>query len=460
MIEQILDRAVRLLWGRGTLALTLLCGLYFTVCTGCLPFVRLPAILRKTLGSLFNGHTPQGGVSPFAAVSTALGGTMGVGNIVGVGAALALGGPGCILWMWVGALLGMSTKYMEVFLAVRWRQKDAGARSFRGGPMYYLSRGLPGPLGRVLAVLFCIFCALASFTSGSMTQTNAIALSLQESFSLPVWLCAAVLTVLCGWVLAGGCDRAVKTCCALVPAMSLFYLAGCGCVLFYFRENLSQAVCDIFTQAFASPAAGIAGAGAGLLVSMRVGIARGIFTHEAGLGSASIAHACSGAASPVEQGFWGIVEVFCDTILVCTVTALAILASGVTPSGFAAQQAFVLVMGAAGGRVLSVAITLFAFASVISFCLYGQRCIEFLFADSHLALKIYKLLFLAGCAAGCFLRLPLVFSLADLLNACLLIPNLIAMVLLSPQVFRATRQYFLKGEVRSCSSVRSNPKHC
>ena len=460
VIEELLDGTVRLLWGRGTIALTLLCGVYFTVCTGFLPFLRLPTIFKKTIGSLFDKPKQKDGVSPFAAVSTALGGTMGVGNIVGVGAALALGGAGCIFWMWIGALLGMSTKYMEVFLAVFFREKDRTARAFRGGPMYYISRGIPGPLGKLLAGIFCVICALASFTSGSMTQTNAIALSLQESFSMPVWLCAVALTLLCGWVLAGGCDRAVKTCCALVPAMSLFYLAGCGCILFYFRQNLPQAISDIFTEAFASPVAGVAGTSVGLLTSMRVGIARGIFTHEAGLGSASIAHACSGATSPVEQGFWGILEVFCDTILVCTVTALAILASGVVPCGAAAQQAFVLVMGDTGGKMLSIAIALFAFASVISFCLYGQRCIEFLFSNSSKALFLYRLLFLAGCAAGCFLRLPLVFSLADVLNACLLIPNLAAMVLLSPKVFRATRQYFLKGEVRSCSSARSNLKRC
>ena len=187
---------------------------------------------------------------------------------------------------------------------------------------------------------------------------------------------------------------------------------------------------------------------------MRVGIARGIFTHEAGLGSASIAHACSGADSPVEQGFWGIFEVFCDTILVCSVTALAILTSGVPLGPSAAQAAFTLVMGQAGGRMLAVAVSLFAFASVISFCLYGQRCIEYLFPNSRMALPLYRLLFLTGCAAGCFAQLPLVFSLADLLNACLLLPNLAALLILSPQVFGATREYFAKGGPRSCSSAR------
>ena len=287
--------------------------------------------------------------------------------------------------------------------------------------------------------------------------------------------CAAALTLLCGWVLHGGCDRAVRTCSALVPLMSVFYLVGCGVVLLTFRQSIPDALTQIVSGAF-SPASAAAGGASGFFVSMRVGIARGIFTHEAGLGSAS--SGCgriwyeagnaerrrgqddcsigrsSGADSPVEQGFWGIFEVFCDTILVCSVTALAILTSGVPLGPSAAQAAFTLVMGQAGGRMLAVAVSLFAFASVISFCLYGQRCIEYLFPNSRLALPLYRLLFLTGCAAGCFAQLPLVFSLADLLNACLLLPNLAALLILSPQVFEATREYFAKGGPRSCSSAR------
>ena len=224
-------------------------------------------------------------------------------------------------------------------------------------------------------------------------------------------------------------------------------------LLLTFRQNIPDALAQIVSGAF-SPASAAAGGASGFFVSMQVGIARGIFTHEAGLGSASIAHACSGADSPVEQGFWGIFEVFCDTILVCSVTALAILTSGVPLGPSAAQAAFTLVMGQAGGRMLAVAVSLFAFASVISFCLYGQRCIEYLFPNSRLALPLYRLFFLTGCAAGCFAQLPLVFSLADLLNACLLLPNLAALLILSPQVFEATREYFAKGGTRSCSSAR------
>lgn len=459
MLQSILDSATELLWGRGTIALTLLCGLYFTICTGFLPITHLPTVLNKTVGSVLS-HKHKDGVSPFAAVSTALGGTMGVGNIVGVGAALALGGAGSIFWMWVGAFLGMMTKYMEVFLAVEFRQRDPDSRALCGGPMYYISRGIPGPFGKILAIIFCIFCALASFSSGSMTQTNAIAQSLWEGFSLSPTFCAVILTLLCGWVLSGGCDRAVKTCSALVPLMSLFYLGGCGVILFFCRQNIPHAFGQIVTEAFSSPISTIAGSSTGFFTAIRVGISRGIFTHEAGLGSASIAHACSGAKSPVEQGFWGIFEVFCDTILVCTVTALVILTSGVPLSPSAAQQAFVLCLGESGGQMLSIAITLFAFASVISFCLYGQRCIEYLFPHNPFALKLYRLLFLTGCAAGCFTRLPLVFSLADLLNACLLLPNLLALVILSPQVFAKTKAYFLKGETRPCSSVRFSPKSC
>ena len=422
MLENLLDRAVQLLWGRGTIAFTLLCGLYFTVFTHFLPLRKIGLVTQKTLGSLFCKKESKDSVSPFAAVSTALGGTMGVGNIIGVGAALALGGAGSIFWMWVGALLGMMTKYMEVFLAVRWRVRRPGSRSFCGGPMYYCARGIPHPIGKLLAVLFCIFCILSSLSSGSMVQTNAIAQSMQQSFSVSPSLCAVVLVLVCGWVLHGGCDRAVQTCSALVPWMSALYLFGCGIILFHFRQNIPSAFSQILTQAFSSGGiAGAAGSGVGFFTCVRVGISRGIFTHEAGLGSASIAHACSGADSPVEQGFWGIFEVFCDTILVCTITALSILASGVPLGASGAYQAFCSVMGKTGGRLLGISLSLFAFASVISFCLYGQRCVEYLFGDSRRALFLYRCIFLVGCAAGCFARLPVVFALADLLNACLLL---------------------------------------
>jgi len=457
MLENLLDRAVQLLWGRGTITFTLLCGLYFTVFTHFLPLRKIGLVTQKTLGSLFCKKESKDSVSPFAAVSTALGGTMGVGNIIGVGAALALGGAGSIFWMWVGALLGMMTKYMEVFLAVRWRVRRPGSRSFCGGPMYYCARGIPHPIGKLLAVLFCIFCILSSLSSGSMVQTNAIAQSMQQSFSVSPSLCAVVLVLVCGWVLHGGCDRAVQTCSALVPWMSALYLFGCGIILFHFRQNIPSAFSQILTQAFSSGGiAGAAGSGVGFFTCVRVGISRGIFTHEAGLGSASIAHACSGADSPVEQGFWGIFEVFCDTILVCTITALSILASGVPLGASGAYQAFCSVMGKTGGRLLGISLSLFAFASVISFCLYGQRCVEYLFGDSRRALFLYRCIFLVGCAAGCFARLPVVFALADLLNACLLLPNLIVLLILSPQVFSATREYCLKGATHLCSSVHSN----
>ena len=345
MLENLLDRAVQLLWGRGTIAFTLLCGLYFTVFTHFLPLRKIGLVTQKTLGSLFCKKESKDSVSPFAAVSTALGGTMGVGNIIGVGAALALGGAGSIFWMWVGALLGMMTKYMEVFLAVRWRVRRPSSRSFCGGPMYYCARGIPHPIGKLLAVLFCIFCILSSLSSGSMVQTNAIAQSIQQSFSVSPSLCAVVLVLVCGWVLHGGCDRAVQTCSTLVPWMSALYLFGCGVILFHFRQNIPSAFSQILTQAFSSGGiAGAAGSGVGFFTCVRVGISRGIFTHEAGLGSASIAHACSGADSPVEQGFWGIFEVFCDTILVCTITALSILASGVPLGASSAYQAFCSVM--------------------------------------------------------------------------------------------------------------------
>ena len=450
MLEKFLSDAVPLLWGRGTIALTLICGLYFTVFTGFPPVLHPIFFIKNTFGTLFHKKSGRH-ISPFAAGSTALGGTMGVGNILGVGAAMALGGAGSIFWMWIGAFLGMMTKYTEVFLAVRWHEPDPRSHSFRGGPMYYMAKGIPNFLGKILAVLFCLFCILSSFTSGSMSQTNAISLSLSQSFSLSS--SASVLLVLgfCLWIFQGGCDRAVKTCSALVPAMSLFYLGGCIAVLVHFRENILPSIARIFSEAFAGP--GVPGISVGMFTAMRVGISRGIFTHEAGLGSASIAHSCSDCSQPVEQGFWGVFEVFCDTIVICTATALMILASGVPFSASAALDSFISVMGQKGGQALSLSVSLFALASVVSFCLYGQRCIEYLFPRSEAALFWYRLIFLIGCCAGCFGRFTTVLLFSDFLDVCLLLPNLLALVILSPEVFSATKAYYLKGENNPCLSA-------
>ena len=445
MLQQFLENIVPLFWGRGTVALTLACGLYFSIFTGFLPIAHPLFLLKKTFGNLFHfSKENSSSVSPVAAVSTALGGTMGVGNILGVGAAMSLGGPGCIFWMWVGAILGMMTKYAEVFLAVKWQEKDSRSNSFRGGPMYYMSKGIPNFFGKVLAAIFCFFCIAASLTGGSMSQTNAISLSLSRSFSLSSSACAVLIGAFCLWVFQGGCDRSIHICSKLVPIMSLCYLGGCAMVLFHFRENIFSSLGQIFSQAFSSPAAGLGGISAGMFTSIRVGISRGIFTHEAGLGNSSIAHSCSNN-DPVEQGFWGIFEVFCDTLLICTVTALVILVSGVPLSPAAALDSFIFVMGKRGGQLLSLSIALFAMASVVSFCLYGQRCVEYLFPKSSCALLVYRVLFLLGCCAGCFGSLPSVLLLADLLDVCLLIPNLTALVILSPSVFSAAKAYFSKG---------------
>lgn len=457
MLKHWLELLVPLVWGRGTIALTLACGLYFTIFTGFLPLTHPLLLIKKTFGNLFcKGKSPNqsDSVSPFAAVSTALGGTMGVGNILGVGAALSLGGAGSIFWMWIGAFLGMMTKFAEVFLAVKWHEQDPSSHSFRGGPMYYMEKGIPNFFGKFLACLFSFFCIISGLTGGIMSQTNAITLSLSQSFSLSSSCCAVGIVLFCLWMFKGGCDRAVHTCSALVPMMSLFYLIGCGIVLFHFRENILPAIAEIFSQAFAHPASSATGIPVGMVTAIRVGISRGIFTHEAGLGNASIAHACSATdgsdSAAVERGFWGIFEVFCDTLLVCTVTALVILASGVPFSASSALDSFLLVMGERGGKILSLAVSLFALASVVSFFLYGQRCIEYLFPQSSTILSLYRCAFCIGCCLGCFGRLPLVLLFADLLNACLLIPNLIALVLLSPQIFSAVKSYFDKGGTPSC----------
>lgn len=442
-ITALLDRMSRLLWGRGTIFFVLGVGVVFTIGTGFLPILRARTVCQKTMGSLF--HRKKGGISPFAAMSAALGGTMGVGNIIGVGAAMELGGPGAIFWMWIGALAGMMTKYAEVLLAVRYREGCGSC--CRGGPMYYMAKGWSGrlPGKRVLTAVFCTACMIGSMGTGNMTQTNAISRTLHNSFGIPVWITAVGVTAVCAWVVMGGSNRIVRVASAVVPAMAVLYLAGAFFILFRFHDALPSAFGEILRDAFQLKSA--AGGTAGLLCSraVQVGISRGIFTNEAGLGSAPIAHACADTDSCVEQGMWGIFEVFADTIAVCTVTALVILVSGVPLGADATSAAFCLVMGDWGGKFLSVAVCFFAIASVFTWCMYGQNVVEFLFPNRPKMQVWFNRLFLTGCFCGCVADISAIWLGADILNACMMLPNLAALILLSPTVFRETRSYFQKA---------------
>lgn len=451
-----------LLWGWGTISLLFLVGAAFTIGTYFLPITKFKTILKKTIASLFVKQ-PSNTVTPFAAMAAALGGTMGVGNIVGVAIALQTGGAGAVFWMCLGAFFGMMTKYAEVLLAIVYRNKTQ--KGCRGGPMYYMEKGLKGKTGRFFAIVFSSACVLGSFGTGNMVQTNAISTAMKDAFDIPICATGFVVVAITAVVILGGSKRILRVSSGIVPLMAGLYLVGAGTILWIFRAELPRAIGTIFSEAFSFEAA--SGGFVGLITSkaLRIGISRGISTNEAGLGSAPIAHACSETKSPVEQGMWGIVEVFVDTILVCTVTALAILVTGVPLNSSATTQAFTLVWGDLGNKILATAVSCFAIASVFSWCMYGAQAMEYLFPNKPSFIQFYNKLYLVGCFVGCVTHLETVWQASDVLNALMLLPNIVALLLLYPKVIKETNSYFKnqktrgfgvaapKGEEIRCSSI-------
>lgn len=438
-----LEQAGKLFWGRGTIFLVLATGVYFMLGTGFFPFRRWKLVCKQTVGSLF--APKQGEISPFEAMSAALGGTMGVGNILGVAAAIDLGGPGAIFWIWAGALAGMMTKYAEVTLAVKYQEKSSG--SCWGGPMYYMEKGLHLPL---LGTLFAAVCLVGALGTGGMTQSNAVALSLRDSFHIPLWVTGAAAAAVTIVVALGGARRIVKISAAVVPFMAVCYLLGAGAVLFAYRQNILPSLGLIFREAFSPLAAGGGAVGFFTSRSVSVGISRGIFTHEAGLGSAPIAHACAQVRCPAQQGLWGIFEVFLDTIVVCTITSLVILTTGAyrlpLESYRVTAAAFSTVLGPWGEKFLGFSIVFFAMAAIFAWCMYGQQALNYLCPMKRLPLLAFVALFACGIFLGCIWPASAAWAAADLLNGLMMLPNILALLLLSPQVFAETRR--LEGKPR------------
>ncbi len=443
-VEQFLDAVGAVVWGPVLLILLIGAGLYFTLGTRALAFRRFGLFWRVTFGALGkkkNGNT--GGITPFQAVSTALASTVGTGNVVGVSAALILGGPGAIFWMWVSAALGMMTKYAEVVLALKYRTKDKDG-GWMGGPMFVIARGLKKPL---LAGVFALFGMLASFGIGNMTQANALAGAVSELVPVSRPVIGLVLMVLAGLVIFGGIRGISRVTSFLVPFMAGFYILGCLAVLVLQAQEIPRAFALIFREAFRVPAMAGGLAGYTMARALRIGVARGVFSNEAGLGSAAIAHAAADAHDPVEQGLWGAMEVFLDTLVICTLTALVILTSGVFAPGAAPDApltllAFENVLGPWGRDVVGLSVSLFAVATILGWCYYGETCCAFLFRRAQArARRIYRLFYLAAIFLGANARLGVVWGLSDILNGLMALPNLIALFCLSGLVFRETRRY-------------------
>ena len=439
-IQTIVGTIKGVLWGPVMLLLILGTGLFLTI---GLRFITLRKI-GYAFGQLFKGRrsdVEQGNITPFNALMTSLSATVGTGNIAGVATAIALGGPGALFWMWCTALVGMATKYAEAVLAVRFREKDEQGR-YVGGPMYYIKNGL-GQRWLWLGTAFAVFGGLAGFGIGNLVQANSVADVLYESYQFPKVVSGVVIAVLAGLVIIGGIQRIGNVAGKLVPLMALSYLAAGVWVLATHLSEIPDALRLVIDSAFSGHAAGGGFAGATIWMAVRWGVARGVFSNEAGLGSAPIAHAAAKTDSPVRQGTIAMLGTFIDTLVLCSVTGLAILVTGVWDSGQTGAPLAATAFGSAmpiGRHVVSIGLAVFAFTTILGWSYYSERCLEYLFGVK--VIMPFRIVWVMVIPLGALWKLDLVWGVADMLNGLMAIPNLMALVLLSPVVFRLTRKHF------------------
>ncbi len=448
-------------WGLPMMILILGVGIYLSIRCGFPQFRHFVHIMKNTLGKAFEkSDNAKGAVSPFKAMCTALAASIGTGNIAGVSGAIALGGPGAVFWMWISALLGMCTKYAEVTLSIKYRERNK-AGDWIGGPMYYIKNGL-GSKFKWLAAIFAVFGALAAFGIGNMTQINTIASTINTAIAefipttesqrtIIAWVVAIFCALICAVVLLGGIQRLADVCALMVPFMAFVYIVASLIVILTNITALPEVIVAICKGAFnpSSIAGGLAGVG--IKTAITKGVGRGIFSNEAGLGSAPIAHAAANVDHPVKQGIYGVFEVFMDTIVVCTMTAFVVLLGvGVQNINYGTDigadltiQGFQSVFGSGIASIaIAICLTLFALSTVLTWALYGSRCVEYLFG--YTASKVYQVIFcLFACIAGT-VQLSLAWAIADTLNGLMAIPNLISLALLSPVVIKLTKEYFSK----------------
>ena len=461
-------------WGPVMLVLLVGTGLYLSIRSGFLQFTKFGYAMRNTIGKIFTKQSAgKGEVTPFQAMTTALAGTVGTGNIAGVTGAIFIGGPGAVFWLWISALVGMVTKYSEVVLAVRFRERNKSG-DWVGGPMYYIKNGL-GKGWMWLAFVFAFFGMTASFGIGNTTQVDSIATAIGTAVSafggdttsntvmlfgnaVPVFrlVIGVVVALFTAVVIIGGIKRIGAVTERLVPAMAVIYIIAALVVVFGNLGQLGAVLGDIFKGAF-QPAAVCGGAaGVAIMTTIQKGIARGVFSNEAGLGSAPIAHAATSETDPVKQGVYGIFEVFMDSIVICTLTSLALLmglygqgAELAWGNGAGSEMVVQAFSGIFSGKVASIIIavglSLFALSTVLSWSLYGTRCCEFLFCRAaKTATLIYKIIFCIILVIGSTLGLDIVWNIGDALNGLMAIPNLVALLLLSGTIIRITKEHFKK----------------
>ncbi len=443
-LTELVSQVSGFVWGPYLLIpLLLLTGFFLTLRLRGIQFTRL-------WGSLYLGlivrreKDADGDISHFQALMTALAATVGTGNIVGVATAIALGGPGALFWMWITGLVGMATKFSEALLSVKFRTTDERGE-MAGGPMYYLAEGIrPRGLGKFLGVLFALFAAVAAFGIGNMVQSNSVASGLEDSFGIDTWITGLVMAVAAGAVILGGIKSIGRFTGVFVPAMIVLYMIGAGLVIAMHVDQVPAAFRLVLQGAFSGTAAAGGFAGAALAQAIRFGVARGIFSNESGLGSAGIAAAAAQTHEPTRQALVSMTQTFIDTIVVCSFTGFAILCTGVWESGLngapLTQAAFRAGLGDFGSWIVSIGLTMFAFSTVLGWSYYGEKSLEFLLGTK--AILPYRLVFVVAVFFGAIRSLDFVWSVSDVMNGLMALPNLVGLLLLSGVIVAETRDYF------------------
>ena len=431
-----------IVWGIPMIVLIIGTGFYLQLCLGFMPIRKVAYGFRMIWKSRTPGAAAEGEITPYAALMTALSATIGTGNIAGVATAIAFGGPGALFWMWVTAFVGMATKYAEVVVAVKYREVDDKGEH-AGGPMYAIKNGL-AQHWHWLGTAFAVFGGLAGFGIGNMVQANGIATAIEGAFGVDTWITGLALTVLTGLVILGGIKRIGAVAEKIVPFMAIFYLVCVVIILIVFARNIPSAFAMIISDAFTGTAAAGGFLGATVLMALQRGVARGIFSNEAGLGTAGIAQAAGSTADPVFSGVVGMMGTFIDTIIICTLTGLAIMVTGVWSTGetgaVLSSAAFETALPGYGAYLLTVSLALFAFTTILGWAYYSEKCWEFLVGT--VAEKPFRVLWTVAVFFGATLSLDFAWLVADTLNALMAIPNLISLLLLSPVIIKLTRDYF------------------
>ena len=448
VISLVNEKINGVVWGPIMLTLLIGAGLFLSAGTGFLQFRKFIYMIKNTIGSLFRKEQhskDDSGVSPFQAVATAMAGTIGTGSIAGLATAIVSGGPGAVFWMWVSALLGMATKYAEIVLSLKFREKNENGQ-WVGGPMYYIKNGLGL---KWLAALFAIFAMIACLGTGNATQSNSISIALDSTLGVAPWITGIVLTIIVGAVILGGMRRIAAVNEKLVPFMAVFYVICSVIALVLNFDKIPAAFALIFKEAFNFRAAAGGTAGYGIMLAMHYGFSRGVFSNEAGLGSAPIAHAASSTKNPVDQGLWGMFEVFFTTIIICTLSALVLLTTGLWSTGEYQGAAlsiasFDKIIPGIGGIGVMLSTIFFALSTILGWAYYGEVCMEYLSNKSKGAVWAYRILYVIMVFVGAVGSLDLIWSISETMNGLMAIPNLIGLIGLYKIVRSLTKERFSK----------------